>query len=188
LIKFFTNRELSRILAINLAKWKRWSREFLPPDPLGGMQSGYARQYKFDDAFKVALGGHLVADLKYTIPEGKKILRDLHGWLVDIGFFFDYEDNANPLKGVQKLVKKYKIFIIKEKEPQSNKRNFIYKVRGTISDEPVNYKGFQIREERYIETLLIPQGKEPVTGNKNSGKMLDITVFYDDFCKKLGGG
>ena len=68
MIKFFTNRELSDKLGIKLAKWKRWSREFLPPDPLGGMQSGYARQYNPDQAFTVFLGGHLVADLKFSIP------------------------------------------------------------------------------------------------------------------------
>ncbi|MBW2491912.1 MAG: hypothetical protein JRE65_12275, partial [Deltaproteobacteria bacterium] len=53
MIKFFTNRELSDSLDIKLTKWKRWSREFLPPDPLGGMQSGYARQYHPDQAFTV---------------------------------------------------------------------------------------------------------------------------------------
>ena len=76
MIKFFTNRELSERLGIKLAKWKRWSREFLPPDPLGGMQSGYARQYNPDQAFTVFLGGHLVADLKFTIPEANQIIQD----------------------------------------------------------------------------------------------------------------
>ena len=33
-MKYYTNRELSRLFDINLATWKRWSREFLPPDPL----------------------------------------------------------------------------------------------------------------------------------------------------------
>ena len=51
MIKFYTNRELSEKLSIGLSKWKRWSREFLPPDPLGGLQSGYARQYTQDPEF-----------------------------------------------------------------------------------------------------------------------------------------
>ena len=58
MINYYTNRELSSLLNINLAKWKRWSREFLPPDPLGGKQSGYARQYHADQAFTLFLGGH----------------------------------------------------------------------------------------------------------------------------------
>ena len=45
MIRFYLNRELSDRLGIRLSRWKRWSREFLPPDPLGGLQSGFARQY-----------------------------------------------------------------------------------------------------------------------------------------------
>jgi hypothetical protein len=50
MIHYYTNREISQKLEINLARWKRWSRSFLPPDPLGGMQSGYARQYAFKES------------------------------------------------------------------------------------------------------------------------------------------
>ena len=60
MLRFFSNRELSAGLSIPLARWKRWSREFLSPDPLGGMQSGYARQYNLNSALKILLGGHLV--------------------------------------------------------------------------------------------------------------------------------
>ena len=91
MLRFYTNRELSEKLEINLAKWKRWSREFFPPDPLGGLQSGYARQYSFNDAFKLALGGHLVADLRFTIPEARQILLDLDAWLTNRGYYFDLE-------------------------------------------------------------------------------------------------
>ena len=81
MLKYYTNKTLSSSLGTNLAKWKRWSREFLPPDPLGGMQSGYARQYTPDEAFTVYLGGHLVADLHFTIPAARQILGDLAEWL-----------------------------------------------------------------------------------------------------------
>ena len=87
MIKLYTNRELSEKLGINLAKWKRWSREFLPPDPLGGMQSGYARQYYFNDAFHVMLGGHLVGDLHSSVYEARRILEDLKDWLREKGFY-----------------------------------------------------------------------------------------------------
>lgn len=78
---YLNSKELSKKLGINLAKWKRWSREFLDPDPLGGFQSGYPRQFSTKDAFRVFLGGCLVADLKFTIPETRQILSDLHVWL-----------------------------------------------------------------------------------------------------------
>ena len=66
MVTFYQNRELSQKLGVKLAKWKRWSREFLPPDPLGGLQSGYARQYNLNDAFSVYLGGYLVSELKFS--------------------------------------------------------------------------------------------------------------------------
>lgn len=186
MIKFYTNRELSQKLNINLAKWKRWSREFLPPDPLGGMQSGYARQYKLDDAFKVNLGGHLVAGLKYTIPETKKIIQDLQSWLVDKGFYFDFEDKANPLKDAEKFVKIYRVFIMRKKDLKQNDTSFFYKIRGIISDESTDYNGFQIREERYIESPILPQINEPEAIDMNSAKMLDITELYNTFRRKIG--
>ena len=84
---YYKNRELSDRLDVNLAKWKRWVREFLPADPLGGLQSGYARQISLKDAFKVYFGGYLVSRVKYTIPEACLILSDLYPWLKRHGFF-----------------------------------------------------------------------------------------------------
>lgn len=86
MIHYYTNKEISNLLGINLAKWKRWSRSFLPPDPLGGMQSGYARQYVFKDVFKVFLGGYLISHLKLSVTESKQVLVDLVPWLRKEGF------------------------------------------------------------------------------------------------------
>ena len=86
MIHYYSNREISEKLEINLARWKRWSRSFLPPDPLGGMQSGYARQYVFKDLFKVYLGGHLLSHLKLSVPESQQVLMDMSPWLKKNGF------------------------------------------------------------------------------------------------------
>ena len=87
MIHYYTNREISEKLEINLARWKRWSRSFLPPDPLGGMQSGYARQYAFKDLFKVYLGGYLLSHLKLSVSDSLHVLTDLTPWLKKNGFF-----------------------------------------------------------------------------------------------------
>lgn len=84
---YFDSKYLSQRLQINPARWKRWTREFLPPDPLGGYQSGYARQFSYRDAFRVFLGGHLVGVLRFTIPETRQILSDLESWIKKQGFF-----------------------------------------------------------------------------------------------------
>ena len=185
MIKYYTNRELSRKLEINLAKWKRWSREFLPPDPLGGMQSGYARQYSPDSAFTVFLGGYLVAYMKFTIPEAKQILKDLHGWLVDNGFYFLDKGDSKTSDVVNKVIDRYIIYIY-ENSLSGEHLDFYYKIRGIISDRPVDYKACQVREELYVETTI----KQP--DNKAPGpdtikvKMLNITGVRNKLSERLG--
>lgn len=180
MIKYFTNRELSNRLGVNLAKWKRWSREFLPPDPLGGMQSGYARQYHPDQAFTVYLGGYLVSDLKFTIPEAKQILQDLQGWLSETGFCFHSGGNAKLNQGINEFIDRYVIFIEYRKGPE-NQFGFIYSVRGIIAVEPVHYKGFEIMKELYLETSIGSQTETFSAVNMRRAKPLNITMVLDDF-------
>ena len=185
MIKFFTNRELSDKLGIKLAKWKRWSREFLPPDPLGGMQSGYARQYNPDQAFTVFFGGHLVADLKFSIPEATQIIQDLNKWLSEKGFFFDLRGHLVSAKGMDALVKKYIIFIRREKG--TDKRfKFIYTVRGIISNEPVQHKGFEMMKKLYVETSVNQGPEKPSQMDMNVVKTLYITGILTDFVDVMG--
>lgn len=70
---FYDARKLSKKLNIPLARFKRWGREFLPPDNLGGFQTGYARQYNLNEAFKVYFGGFLVHNAKLAIPQAKYV-------------------------------------------------------------------------------------------------------------------
>ena len=176
----FTNREVSKRLNINLSKWKRWSREFLPPDPLGGMQSGFARQYSPDGAFTVYLGGHLVADLKFTIPEAKQIVKDLHAWFAEKGFYFNARSNATDNQGVDPVIKKYIIFIEREKDP-GNAIGFMYTIRGIISNEPVNYNGVEIMKELYRETTMGLPPKKMSTIDMNIVKVLNINDVLNRF-------
>jgi len=185
LIKYYTNRELAQKLEINLAKWKRWSREFLPPDPLGGMQSGYARQYSPDDAFTVLLGGHLVAALKFTIPEAKKILADLHQWLRDKGFSYDIKGNGVAGSNIDILIKRYLILIRHPKDSFQKDFEFHYTVRGIISNKPVHYQGFEIMEELYAESAIGLQGSKPVDPDTETVKTLNITGVLKTFAAYL---
>jgi hypothetical protein len=184
MIKFFTSRELSDRLGIKLAKWKRWSREFLPPDPLGGMQSGYARQYNPDQAFTVFLGGHLVADLKFSIPEAKRILQDLQGWLSERGFYFYSGGSAKLNEGVNELVERYVIFIERNKGPE-NQLVFIYTIRGIIATEPVHYKGFEIMKELYLETSIGTQPETFSAVDMHHSKPFNISMVLDHFVKSV---
>lgn len=188
MIRFYTNRELAEKLEINLSRWKRWSREFLPPDPLGGMQSGFARQYNPDDGFKVFLCGHIVAGLKFSIPDARIILRDLRGWLNECGFYFISAKNNN-LKpdDKKKMVDKYIIYIKKSAHrPDKNDTGFSYSIKGLISKKQVQYKGIDIVEERYTEDNMGLPFKTHSIPEDSSIKLLNITDLLHYFVIRMG--
>lgn len=170
-------------MEINLAKWKRWSREFLPPDPLGGMQSGYARQYNPDQAFKIYLGGLLVSDLKFTIPEAKQILDDLEEWLVSQGYYI-VAGNVAQQTAIEKQVQKYSIHIMADK-----KTGLFYAMRGILSNQPfdlVDLRDVQIRKEQYVESVIVPNEKNHVNLDPTTIRMVNITGLFNTFLKNLG--
>jgi hypothetical protein len=187
MIRFYTNKELSVKFSINLAKWKRWSREFLPPDPLGGLQSGYARQYNPDEAFTVFLGGHLVGDLKFSIPETKQILADLNQWLVDHDFYFYSTKNNNSSKNSIPQVIFYQLTISSHALRHDNTRGLSYWGRGVISVDAINRDGVGMFREQFIESPVGPQESISSPVNFESCRMLNITVLRRKFLDLLQG-
>ncbi len=180
MLKYYNNRQLSDKLMINLAKWKRWSREFLPPDPLGGMQSGYARQYHPDQAFIVGLGGHLVAELKFSIPEVRQNLKDLHPWLKNNGFFFSAKGNRSQANDTPAVVKYYLIIIERLADT-----GFRYTVQGIISKKTAGYDNIPVVEARYTETIIKPGGQLVDTMGPVSAKLMNISRFLAGFVQSL---
>ncbi len=190
MIRFYLNRELSTMFGLKLSRWKRWSREFLPPDPLGGLQSGFARQYSLPEAFQVYLGGHLVADLKFSIPETKIILADLKEWVTTQ--YFSYLLPEKPSL-VQTSVKEYRIYIFMKLEPTPAIQEHAYLIRRVIDQERSHGKGARIVTERYIENWLKEGG--PLTDPHRSesvpywmaARILYITKVYQNFTEFLRG-
>lgn len=154
MVHFYTNRELSEILDINLARWKRWSRYFLSPDPLGGMQSGYARQYLFKDLFKVFLGGHLLAHLKLPLAQSRRVVTDLSPWLSQAGFF----DLSGPQGGETETVAQgtgYHVFFCAQNPSLSNHRYaFAYLIRRTVGIHAARSAPDATITETYEETRI----------------------------------
>jgi hypothetical protein len=97
---YYKSRYISNALGIKLARWKRWTREFLPPDPLSGQQSGYARNFNIKDAFHVYLAGYLVAAMNFSIPQARHIMSDLSPLLKQRGY---HVLHANGLSDDQKF-------------------------------------------------------------------------------------
>jgi hypothetical protein len=151
------------------------------------MQSGYARQYNPDQAFTVYLGGLLVADLKFTIPEAKQIIQDLQGWLAEKGFYFNASGKiltGTPGTGEDEIVKKY-ILLIEGGKSKDGRFDFIYTVRGIISNEPVDYNGFEIMKELYTQTPIGLRPETPSTMGMTIVKTLKITDILNDFANLM---
>jgi len=185
MIKFYTNKELADKFNLNLARLKRWSREFLPPDPLGGLQSGYARQYNPDEAFTVVLGGHLVGDLKFSIPETKQILVDLHQWLVDHGFYFYVSKNSEAARNTTPDVDYYQLSISSRADGRDKYCGLSYWARGTLSIESINLHGNLVRREYFIESSIGPAESESPRMIAESYRVLNISSFRKNFLDLL---
>jgi len=186
-IRFYTNQELSQHLHINLARWKRWSREFLPPDPLGGLQSGYARQYNPDEAFTVFLGGYLVRALKFTIPETRRILNDLHTWLAEQKFYFDYAGSTQSTKEHSVSIQYYQIAIYRYADVDTGDAGFFYVAKGVIAEELTAANGNPVRQQRFTESSINP-GKTPARIDRAASyRVLNISVLRNRFLNSLDG-
>ena len=187
MIKFYTNQELSRAFDINLARWKRWSREFLPPDPLGGLQSGYARQFNADQAFTVYLGGFLVGDLRFTIPEARAILFDLNDWLVEKRFFSNFT-RPNPATGdTSDAVEYYQIAIFRVGSAGDNGSGFGYIIRGIISNTQEHANGNGVRQQRFVESTIWAEKKAASIKQAAGHRVLNISVLRNRFLTSLDG-
>ena len=187
MIKFYTSQQLSRAFDIKLARWKRWSREFLPPDPLGGLQSGYARQFNADQAFTVYLGGFLVRNLRFTIPEARAILSDLNDWLVEQRFFTTFT-RSDPSNGDTPAgIDHYLIAICRIGGAGDNGSDFYYIIRGIISNTQEPADGNGVRQQRLVESTICAEKKAVPIKQTASHRVLNISVLRKRFLSALNG-
>ena len=173
---YYNSRYLSSKLQINLARWKRWAREFLPPDPLGGIQSGVTRQFNAKEAFKVYLAGHLVGALKLTIPDAAKILNDLKPWLKSQGFFQIHARST--LNGARDMPQHY-LFIY-----PGNEQQFSYCIRTVIQTEIVE-NDILVKRTTFSETHIRPSKSNGDEGHPVYGHVIAVTRLYTDFLNKI---
>ena len=185
MIKFYTNQELSRRFDIKLSRWKRWSREFLPPDPLGGLQSGYARQYNIDQAFTVYLGGYLVAELKFSIPEARLILKDLHHWLVQKRFYFNFSAQAPAGTGKRLAIQYYQIAIGRAVTSGASAGGFCYCLKWVTTDEWIDANGDRMHQKQSVEEFINSETKETAFNAMAGYRVLNISVLHHTFLKGL---
>jgi len=155
---------------------------------LGGLQSGFARQYSLVDAFHVYLGGHLVADLNFPIPETRLILDDLKPWVRSQ--FFSHKHNKVP-PSVALPTKEYRIHIFTTRANSHTEHKRRYAVRRLIDEKMDGKRGTRMITERYLENWL--ESGEFVSGDADadnalewgSSRILYISKLYEKFKRKL---
>jgi hypothetical protein len=185
MIRYFTNRQLANSLDINLARWKRWSREFLPPDPLGGLQSGVARDYSIDDALTVYLGGCLVSGLNFTIPQARRILSDLEPWLTGAGVHINGTLQKCYRSDIHLQVREYLIYIYPVMTQSAEQSVFRYLIRG-ILEQPSNQNAHTaLKMQQYIEIDLPEEGPDNGEQDNVYFKILNITSALRRFITRL---
>ncbi|KPJ77088.1 MAG: hypothetical protein AMJ54_09420 [Deltaproteobacteria bacterium SG8_13] len=162
MIRYFLGRDLADRLHVPLARWKRWAREFLPPDPLGGLQSGYARHYSIDEAFTVYLAGHLVSRSRFSIPESRQILSDLDHWLAGEGYRAGTATDSPGENGDTEAVHEHLVLIERRPSDSGLSPGFGYTIRGILARQLHNRPGRQIEEEQY-RTIRLQSGTEDGT-------------------------
>ena len=186
MIHYYTNREISEKLEVNLARWKRWSRSFLPPDPLGGKQSGYARQYTFNDLFKVYLGGHLLSLLKLSVPDSLQVLTDLSPWLKKNGFF-----ELNAANGAGKEIggqlNGYRIYFRPVRATGAkNGTGFGYLIRKTVRYESTTVASGLQTQESFEEALLRSDAPDGCAFLENPDvRMINLSALFGVLVKTL---
>ena len=169
---YFNSKYLSKMLDIKPAKWKRWAREFLDADPLGGYQSGYARQFSYKDAFLVFLGGHLVSEQKFSIPDARQILHDLDGWLKNNGLYALPDPTHLPLQHPRH------IYLYK-----SPSGKIAYAVRTIIKRETVSELNQKVE---YYTLERIGSGAEPWTEDQiTHARIIGIHTLYRFFIERI---
>ncbi|MBI9082668.1 MAG: hypothetical protein JEZ11_03665 [Desulfobacterales bacterium] len=176
MIKLLNNRDLAESLGINLARWKRWSREFLPPDPLAGKQAGYARQYYLNDAFTVFLGGCFVSELGFSIPDARMILADLDPWLNEKGFRGDARGKTKTLPGLDEKVQYHTVNIVCQ-----GGEIIGYRLVGTITDEPFDLDGHGVRKSFYTQETIQKKESNRLMDRLETEKTLNLTSLLKTF-------
>lgn len=141
-----TNSTLSKLCDIPLSKMRRWTKEFLPPDPRATRRSGYTRELTLNESFYVILGGGFVDEIGWTYHQARTVLGKIWPWMEKIGMVPEIPEWARR-EGVDAIIK---IFHAIEfwKDRKSNALS-LFKITGWDDD-------YRERTERKKDSLDRP--------------------------------
>jgi len=103
-----TNTIMAEKLDIPLTKIRRWTKEFLPPDPMATRRSGYTRNFSDNDGFMVYVSGYLVSNLDFSFASARDIMKELSSWIYKIGLLPDIPSSAKK-SGIDRKIQDYEV-------------------------------------------------------------------------------
>jgi hypothetical protein len=165
------NKEISEKFEIPLTKVRRYSKKFLPADPVAIQHSGKAREHSINDAFKIYLAEHLIVDMGFLTEQAQNIMHELGPWLEHNGFF---PENA---PGVVPVQEPTLIHIIRAGTPSG----FFYKSVKLIHQKALEQDTIHRYERNYIEEDIM---ERPQVIDGINIHVLNISRLLEDFISK----
>ena len=135
----------------------------------------------------MVLGGHLLGDLKFSVPETKQILIDLHQWLVDNDFYFFVSNTSESDKHQISEINHYQLIISNRALRRDKDRGLSYWARGIISADFINLNDDPVQREHFLESSIGPKDSESPRMNAESYRVINISVFRKTFLNQLQG-
>ena len=186
----FRISEFSKLLGIQHTKAKRYTREFLGPNPSATIQSGHARILTLQETYLVYLGAHLVSVHNFTVHEAKIIIGSLKPWLIEWGLF---PGDDNKFQQTTSEVKSWKVSICRTHEPWY----FAYLVEGLINlDDDVgsisigDYHNIRVHTKKFVHFKLQDFDFVDPLGphwDSDSIKVFRVSYLKDIFKHKIEG-
>ena len=142
-----TNKKLSESLDLPIARVRRWTKEFLPPDLVATRRSGYSRKFSLNEGFFIYWGGTMVQQYNITYDIVRKMINVIRPWALCNGHVPEIPKGAGRM-GVDKNLFKINFNIRTRRLPDKNGIITVVEVDGTSGG-----KGYQHIDEsrRLIE-------------------------------------
>jgi hypothetical protein len=136
----------------------------------------------------VFLGGYLVGDLKFTIPEARQIMHDLQSWLVNRGFYYNFSGTSPSENRTKFIIQHYQIAIYRTTMGDNRDSAFFYLTKGLIAQESIEFNAAPVRQERFIESSINPAKRESPVNAAASHRVLNISNLRRRFLRSLEEG
>jgi hypothetical protein len=180
-----TNTITAEKLDIPLSKIRRWTKEFLPPDPLATRRSGYTRKFTENDGFIVYVSGFLVSNLDFSFASARDIMKELSSWIYKIGLLPNIPSSAKRL-GVDSKIQDYEVNFF----PLEKNVGWSYYIVGVLKDTLLESKDTMGREyfkgqRDYVAYQISESTTYDYKSSRRIDKKLPISELLYNFLDRI---